>query len=43
MRLPVSGIYRPVRGFKPRKCLSEESWQTAYGISKGDSECRITK
>ena len=41
MWIPVSGIYRPVRGSEPRKYLSEESRQTAYGISKGDSRGRI--
>ena len=41
MWIPVSGIYRPVRGSEPRKYLSEESRQTAYGISKRDSRGRI--
>ena len=41
MWIPVSGIYRPVRGSEPRKYLSEESRQTAYGISTGDFRGRI--
>ena len=43
MWIPVSGIYRPVRGSEPCKCLSEKSDQAAYGARKGDSGSRITE
>ena len=41
MRIPVSCIYRPVRGSEPCECLSEESGKAAYGTRKGDSGGRI--
>lgn len=41
MRVPVSCIYRLVRGFKPCECLSEESGKAAYRTREGDSGSRI--
>lgn len=42
MWIPVSGFYRPERGFEPCKCLSEKSGQTPYGLGKRDTGGEIS-